>query len=196
MNWRWKFCPVAVALLLLAATVIVASAQESTNRPASWARKIEVAGIKNCFQVTTNLYRGAQPTAEGMKQLKANGVKTVVNLRAWHSDKDKVAGTGLNSVRFEMEPWHGDEAEVIQFLKIVTDTNNLPAFVHCERGADRTGMMCAMYRITVCGWTKQEAIAEMKDGGFGFNPVWQELVTFVEKADVADIKHRARLQED
>ena len=196
MNWRWKFCPVAVALLLLAATVIAASAQESTNRPASWARKIEVAGIKNCFQVTTNLYRGAQPTAEGMKQLKANGVKTVVNLRAWHSDKDKVAGTGLNSVRFEMEPWHGDEAEVIQFLKIVTDTNNLPAFVHCERGADRTGMMCAMYRITVCGWTKQEAIAEMKDGGFGFNPVWQELVTFVEKADVADIKHRARLQED
>jgi len=196
MNWRWKFCPVAVALLLLAATVIAASAQESTNRPASWARKIEVAGIKNCFQVTTNLYRGAQPTAEGMKQLKANGVKTVVNLRAWHSDKDKVAGTGLNSVRFEMEPWHGDEAEVIQFLKIVTDTNNLPAFVHCERGADRTGMMCAMYRITVCGWTKQEAIAEMKDGGFGFNPVWQELVTFVEKADIADIKHRARLQED
>jgi len=192
MNCRWKICLAGVALLLLMATVAV-PAQESTNRPASWAQKNEVAGIQNCYRVTTNLYRGAQPTAKGMAQLKANGIKTVVNLRAWHSDKDKVAGTGLNSVRFEMEPWRGDEAEAIQFLKIVTDTNNLPAFVHCERGADRTGMMCAMYRITVCGWTKQEAIAEMKDGGFGFNPVWQELVTFVEKADIADIKHRAGL---
>jgi protein tyrosine/serine phosphatase len=152
-----------------------------------------VAGIKKYFQVTSNLYRGAQPTAEGMAQLKAMGVKTVINLRTWHSDKDTVAGTGLKSVRFEMEPWRGDEAEVIQFLKIVTDTNNLPAFVHCERGADRTGMMCAMYRIAVCGWTKQQAIDEMKNGGFGFNPVWKSLVTFIEKTDVADIKKRVGL---
>ena len=194
MNWRWKICPAAAVFLLFAAIISV-PAQESTNRPASWAQKVEVAGIQNCHRVTTNLYRGAQPSAEGMAQLKAVGVKTVVNLRAWHSDKDKVAGTGLKSVRFEMEPWRGDEAEVIQFLKIVIDTNNLPAFVHCERGADRTGMMCAMYRITVCGWTKQEAIAEMKDGGFGFNPVWKSLVTFIEKADIADIKRRAGLPE-
>ncbi len=136
-----------------------------------------------------------QPTAEGMARLRAMGFKTVVNLRAWHSDKDKVAGTGLKSVRFEMVPWRGDVGEVIQFLKVVTDTNNLPAFVHCERGADRTGMMCAMYRITVCGWTKQQAIDEMKNGGFGFNPVWKSLVVFIEKADVADIKHRVGLPE-
>jgi len=194
MNWRWKICPAAAVFLLFAAIISV-PAQESTNRPPIWAQKVEVAGIQNCHRVTTNLYRGAQPSAEGMAQLKAVGVKTVVNLRAWHSDKDKVAGTGLKSVRFEMEPWRGDEAEVIQFLKIVIDTNNLPAFVHCERGADRTGMMCAMYRITVCGWTKQEAIAEMKDGGFGFNPVWKSLVTFIEKADIADIKRRAGLPE-
>ena len=168
-------------------------AQVSTNRPVNWAQKIEVAGIKNYFQVTTNLYRGAQPTTEGMAHLKAMGIKTVINLRAWHSDKDKVAGTGLKSVRFETEPWHGDEEDVVRFLKVVTDTNNLPAFVHCERGADRTGMMCAMYRVVVCGWTKPAAIAEMKDGGFGFNPAWHDLVAFVEKADVADIKRQAGL---
>lgn len=192
MNWRWKIYPAVAAILLLMAT-IAAPAQEATNRPANWAQKTEVAGIKNCYQVTTNLYRGAQPTAEGMAQLKAKGIKTVVNLRAWHSDKDKVAGTGLKSMRFELEPWRGDTEEVVDFLKVVTDTNNLPVFVHCQRGADRTGMMCAMYRITVCGWTKQQAIDEMKNGGFGFNPVWKDLVTFIEKADVADIKRRAGL---
>jgi len=128
-----------------------------------------------------------------MKQLKALDIRTVINLRAWHSDQDRVAGTGLKSVRFEMEPWHGDEAEAVRFLKVVTDTNNLPVFVHCERGADRTGMMCAMYRMVVCGWPKPQAIEEMKNGGFGFNPAWHELVTFIEKADVADIKRRAGL---
>jgi protein tyrosine phosphatase (PTP) superfamily phosphohydrolase (DUF442 family) len=183
-------CRDAATMILLASAVAV-MAQDSTNRPANWAQKIEVTGVKNCFEVTTNLYRGAQPTAEGMAHLQALGIKTVINLRAWHSDKDKVAGTGLKSVRFETEPWHGDEEDVVRFLKVVTDTNNLPAFVHCERGADRTGMMCAMYRIVVCGWTKSEAIAEMKDGGFGFNPVWNDLVVFVEKADVDKIKREA-----
>ncbi len=191
MNWRRENLLAAAALLFFAATA--APAQPSTNRPANWAQPIQVAGVKNCFQVTASLYRGAQPTAAGMRQLKAMGVKTVVNLRAWHSDKDKVAGTGLKSVRFEMEPWRGDTEEVVQFLKVVTDTNNLPAFVHCERGADRTGMMCAMYRITVCGWAKEQAIDEMQNGGFNFSPAWHELITFIEKADIADIKRRAGL---
>jgi protein tyrosine phosphatase (PTP) superfamily phosphohydrolase (DUF442 family) len=192
MNRRSKFLRTA-ALVTLLSTAIAVAAQDSTNRPANWAQKIEVAGVQNCFEVTTNLYRGAQPTAEGMVHLKAMGIKTVVNLRAWHSDKDKVAGTGLKSVWFETEPWHGDEEEVVRFLKAVTDTNNLPAFVHCERGADRTGVMCAMYRVVVCGWTKPEAIAEMENGGFGFNPVWHDLVIFVEKADVNKIMREAGL---
>ena len=192
MKSRRKFLP-GVAVVLFFAAAMMAAAQVSTNRPVNWAQPIKMSGLQNFFQVTTNLYRGAQPTAEGMAHLKAMGVKTVVNLRAWHSDQDKVAGTGLKSVRFEMEPWRGDTDEVVQFLKTVTDTNNLPAFVHCERGADRTGMMCAMYRICVCGWTKQQAIDEMETGGFGFSPVWKELVTFIEKADIADIKRRAGL---
>lgn len=191
MNLHWRhFLAGAVILFFAFASAV---AQPSTNRPANWAQPIVVADVKNCFQVTTNLYRGAQPSAEGFKNLKAMGVKTVVNLRAWHSDKDEVAGIGLKSVRFGMEPWRGDEEDVIRFLKVVTDTNNLPAFVHCQRGADRTGMMCAMYRITVCGWTKEQAINEMKNGGFNFSPVWHELITFIEKADIADIKRRAGL---
>lgn len=163
------------------------------SRPADWARPLSAPGIRNFYQVTTNLYRGAQPTAEGMQQLETMGIKTVINLRTFHSDKDKIAGTGMKSVRFEMEPWHSDKAEVVRFLKVVTDTNHLPAFVHCERGADRTGMMCAVYRVVVCGWTKKKAIAEMKDGGFGFNPLWHDLVHFVQKVNVQDLKRRAGL---
>jgi protein tyrosine/serine phosphatase len=166
-------------------------ASGSAARPANWARPLVAPGITNFYQLTTNLYRGAQPTAEGMAHLKAMGIRTVINLRAFHSDQDRVLGTGLKSVRFETKPWHAEEEDVAGFLKAVTDTNNLPAFVHCERGADRTGTMCALYRVVVCGWTKSEAIAEMKAGGFGFNPVWQNLVDFIEKADVEKLKREA-----
>ena len=164
--------------------------QPATQRPPDWARQIIVPGITNFYQVTTNLYRGAQPTVEGMRQLKKIGIKTVINLRAFHTDDEVVTGTGLKSVRFEMSPLRAQEDEVVKFLKVVTDTNNLPAFVHCQRGADRTGTMCAMYRIVVCGWTKKQALDEMEKGGFHFSPVWQDLVNFIEKADVDDIKRR------
>lgn len=173
--------------------VVAPVAAATTNRPANWARPLMLPGVKNLYEVTTNLYRGAQPTAEGMRQLKALGIKTVINLRTFHSDKDEVAGTGLQSIRFETKPWHAEEEDVVGFLKAVTDTNNLPAFVHCQRGADRTGLMCAMYRIVVCDWTKPDAIAEMKRGGYHFSPVWKNLVAFIAKADIADIKQRVGL---
>jgi protein tyrosine/serine phosphatase len=162
-------------------------------RPANWAVKLERPGLPNCYQVTTHLYRGAQPSARGMAELKAMGVKTVVNLRSLHSDADDLAGTGLKQGRLHMKPWHAEDEDIICFLKLATNTNNLPVFVHCQRGADRTGMACAMYRIAVCGWTKEAAIQEMKEGGFGFNPAWKNIVRYIEQADIAKIKRQAGL---
>jgi protein tyrosine/serine phosphatase len=176
--------------LVLFLSAMAVAAQTFTNRPMDWAQPLVRPGISNFYQVTTNLYRGAQPSAEGMKQLKAMGIKTVVNLRSFHSDKDEVVGTGLKSVRFEVKPWHAEDDDVIGFLKVMADTNNQPVFVHCQRGADRTGMMCAMYRIVFGGWTKEQAIEEMRQGGFHFSPVWQDLVKYIEKVDVDDIKRR------
>jgi protein tyrosine phosphatase (PTP) superfamily phosphohydrolase (DUF442 family) len=197
--------PLAVCFALLTAATICLVAETNevipvvvgngTNAPieqrSKWARKLERRGLPNLHQVTTNLYRGAQPTAQGMAELKAMGVTTIINLRTFHTDKDELAGTGLKSVRFRMQPWDGDDEDVVRFLKIVSDTNNLPAFVHCQRGADRTGMMCAMYRIALCGWTKQEAIEEMKEGGFAFSPAWKNLVRYIEKSDVEKLKRKA-----
>jgi len=190
---KWSRPTIVAAVFFAAAVVGFAGGTNPPVRPTNWAQPLAVPGISNFFQVTSNLYRGAQPTAEGMARLKAMGVKTIINLRAFHSDEDKVAGTGLKSVRFETKPWHAEEEDVIGFLKVVADTNNLPAFVHCQRGADRTGMMCALYRVVVCGWTKPAAVAEMKSGGFDFNPAWRNLVRFIEKADVADLRRRAGL---
>ena len=182
---------IIVMLLLLA--VISASAGVSTNRPASWALKMSLTGIPNFYQVTTNLYRGAQPTSEGMAQLKGLGVRYVVSLRMMRSDWRELNGTGLKSLNLSMVPWRPNETDVVKFLRAAVDTNNLPLFVHCRYGADRTGLMCAMYRIVVCDWKKEDAITEMREGGFHFNPGWKQIVSFVEAADVDAYKRRIGL---
>jgi protein tyrosine/serine phosphatase len=195
----------SVAIAVSLAVVVLgdrSSLAETTNRPAAtsaearpsqWATKLDKPGLPNLHQVTTNLFRGAQPTEQGMAELKAMEIKTVINLRAFHSDKDELAGTDLKAERLYVKTWHPKDEDVVRFLKIVTDTNSQPTFVHCQHGADRTGVMCAMYRIAVCGWTKQEAIAEMTKGGFGFHPVWKNLIRYVERANVEKLKKQAGL---
>jgi hypothetical protein len=166
---------------------------ETTARPTNWAVRLERPGLANLHRVTTNLYRGAQPTTRGMAELKAMSIRTVVNLRSFHSDDDELRGTGLKQGRLHMKPWHAEDEDVVFFLEWMADMNHLPAFVHCQRGADRTGLICALYRIVYCGWSKSEAIREMKEGGFGFNPAWKILTTYIERADIDQIRRRAGL---
>jgi len=42
----------------------------STNRPSYWAQTIKMDGVPNLHQVSTNLYRSAQPSERGMQNLK------------------------------------------------------------------------------------------------------------------------------
>ena len=70
----------------------------------------------------------------------------------------------------------------------MTETNRAPVFVHCQHGSARTGTMCAIYRVAVGGWTKEEAIWEMTEGGFGFHPEWKNLVRYVRHLDIERIR--------
>ncbi|MGI5868853.1 MAG: fused DSP-PTPase phosphatase/NAD kinase-like protein [Kiritimatiellia bacterium] len=163
-------------------------------RPASWARPIALEGVPNLHQVSANLYRSAQPSALGMKNLKAKGIETIVNLRSFHSDRDEIGGTGLGYEHIYMKAWHPERKEVVRFLQVVTHEKRPPVLVHCQHGADRTGTMCALYRVAVQGWSKEEAIREMTQGGFGFHEVWQNLPGWIEELDVESIKQDAGIE--
>ena len=174
------------------ASTAAATAQPD-RRPPEWAQPIEKPGLPNLHKVSDDLYRGAQPEAEGFRQLKAMGIKTVVDLRAGHSERQAVGDAGLAYEHISMNAWHAEDEDVAAFLKIVTDKSRTPVFVHCQYGSDRTGVVCAAYRVVVCGWSKDEAIREMTEGGFHFHKTWQNLVRYVRDMDVEKLKRAAGL---
>lgn len=175
--------------------MVLALADAEQTRPSEWAQAIEQHGVPNLHKVSDTLYRSAQPSAEGMKNLKAMGVETIVNLRSFHSDRDEIADTGLAYEHIYMKAWHPEEKEVVRFLQIVTNPKRTPVLVHCQHGADRTGTMSAVYRIVVQGWSKEDAIKEMVEGGFNFHGVWQNLKDWIDQLDVDEIKRKARIQD-
>jgi protein tyrosine phosphatase (PTP) superfamily phosphohydrolase (DUF442 family) len=166
---------------------------QATGRNPDWAQPLHRAGVPNFYRVSANLYRSAQPDADGMKVLKAMGIRTVVNLRAFHSDHDLLAGTGLYSEHIYMKTWHPEEEDVVRFLRIVTDPARQPVLVHCQHGSDRTGMMVAFYRVIVQGWSTEQAAREMTEGGYGFHEIWQNLVHWLEDANLSRIRREAGL---
>lgn len=160
----------------------------TADRPATWATPVKVEGVSHLFKLNDALYRGDQPTAAGMENLKKLGIKTVINLRSFHSDTDEIGTTALRQEHIYMKTWHPEREDAVRFLRLVKDPANAPVLVHCQHGADRTGTMCALYRIVVQGWSKQEAIREMREGGFGFHMIWNNLPAWIEACDVERLK--------
>ena len=190
-------------LLLTCATLLITwscySADSSATpekRPNTWATKPETAipGLPNFHKVTPNLYRGAQPTAEGMQQLAQMGVKTVLSLRAFNEDDDLLRHTELNRFQIRFKTWHPEDEDVVHFLRIVLNPDHTPVFVHCQHGSDRTGTMIAIYRIAVQGWDKEEALREMTEGGYGYHAMWQNLKKYIRQLDIEQIKGRAGIE--
>jgi protein tyrosine/serine phosphatase len=147
------------------------------------------------YQVNDRLYRGAQPEAEGFKELKKLGVKTILNLRLMHSDRKLLKDTDLDYVHIKMEAWDAEYDEVKQALQIITDKSKQPVFVHCKHGADRTGIVIAAWRLVEDGWTKEEAIEEMTKGPFGFHKTWRGLPKFIRNLNVQKLQKQLDIAE-
>ena len=187
---------IAVISIFALALVNTAYGAETsaTNRPAHWAKPIQIKGAPNLHKVSDTLYRSAQPSAEGMRNLKAMGVETVVDLRSFHSDRDEIGDTGLAYEQICVKAWHPEEEDAVRFLQIVTNPKHSPVIVHCQHGADRTGTMCVLYRVAVQGWSKEEALKEMTDGGFGFHGIWENLIQWINGLDIDRIKRKAEIR--
>lgn len=165
-------------------------------RPLTWAIQMKsTCNVPNFYKINDNLYRSAQPTKVGMAQLKETvGIKTIINLRALHSDSDEIGLTGLLNERLHVKAWHIEDEDVIKVMRDLSNIKNGPFLIHCLHGSDRTGVMCAMYRILYQEWTKEEAIDEMVNGGYGFHPLWGNIIKYIQEADIKKLKEAIPVQ--
>jgi protein tyrosine/serine phosphatase len=137
-------------------------------------------GLSNVGRVSSGIYRGAQPEREGYATLKNMGIRTVVNLRSQHSEREEVKAAGMRSVEIPINAFKGLNSEVInKVINVMTNPEYQPVFIHCKLGEDRTGALVAIYRMALEGWTVSEAETEMQ--AFGFNDIWVNLKNAVRK---------------
>lgn len=158
-------------VLLVSSPAVPDKKPQSPSTPSRthvYGHRISLAGVPNAGEVTSTLYRGAQPTADGFRELKKMGVAIVVDLRLTGRGKERQA-VEANGMEYVSIPWHcyfPKDKVMARFLAVLRENQGKKIFVHCRYGDDRTGMMVAVYRMADEGWTPDEARKEMNVFGF------------------------------
>jgi len=152
------------------------------------AQEIQLKHFDNLFKVSDEVYRADQPNSKGMAELENLGIKTILNLRNYHTDDEEAKKTNLILERVPLEADEISYADVVTSLKKLESCKK-PVLVHCWHGSDRTGCIIAAYRMTKCGWTKEEAIKEFQLPKFGFHEGWfPNILTLLNSIDVEKLK--------
>ena len=158
----------------------------------------EFAGLRNFGRVTKDIWRGAQPTASGYRNLVELGkVKSFLSLRRGTNPDEvnlKVAKiAGVQCFQVAMKEWNPGENNLRQLalamktLKKLSDNpKTRPVYVHCQAGRNRTGFVIATYRMVYQGWTADEAIREMR--AYHFYRIYSRDEIFLKNLDVRRLR--------
>jgi uncharacterized protein (TIGR01244 family) len=165
-------------LLLLALTILATQAPPS--QPSA-----DVASIRSFMRVTTDFCTGGQPRPEHFAQLKAEGVRAVLNLRTPSEhraaeEQEAVEKAGLKYFNIPVEYQHPAPEQVDAFLKITDDPANRPMFIHCT-AAIRVGAFWMIRRVLRDGFTQEAALEEARKVGLVPTPHLEEFAkTYIE----------------
>ena len=123
-------------------------------------------GILNFDQVSTNLYRGAEPDAAGVAGLDRVGIRSIIDLRTGSEvrpgERTDAMGFGMTYTNVPMSGYgRPGKAEIESVLALIR-TLPPPVFVHCRHGCDRTGTVIACHRIRQDGWSLERAMDEAR----------------------------------
>jgi protein tyrosine/serine phosphatase len=161
-------CRVRVLSLLLLTLMLVPVPARAADATAPIAR---------FFQVDDRLFRGAQPDLAGFKYLRDLGVRTIINLREAKdaerlNEREMVESLGMKYVNIPVKDGNfftrsrRIPLEAIRsFFQVVDASDSGLVFVHCHRGADRTGAIVSFYRIARQNWDSVRAYAEARQIG-------------------------------
>lgn len=151
-------------------TVVFAQEHLAAVSPNVSSIYLSDTAISNFGRVVPGITRGGQPSNKALELMAKDGVKTIIDLRMTGvgtvNEEAETKQLGMNYVHIPMTLLTPNKDQVAQFLNVVNKPANLPAFVHCRQGADRTGTLVAIYRRKVQGWDFDKTYAEMREHHF------------------------------
>lgn len=127
--------------------------------------------LPNLHNITPVIFRGGRPTIKGVQILKSNGIKSIINLEnvvgpvSAERENAKKLGMGFMSSPVSWIRMPTDE-QMDKILKVMSNPNNQPIYVHCLQGRDRTGLVAGLYRVLIEKVSPRDAFREMKELGF------------------------------
>ena len=180
------FPALCLAFLTLAALPQARAEESPVSRSVQWAQP--VATQYNLYQMSPTLYRSALPDSNAQPQLEKLQIATVINFLP-ESDSTWLKNPGVTQVQLPYRTNHVDDQDVLAALRAIqTAQAKGPVLMHCKHGADRTGLMSAMYRVVVQDWSKEDALKEMTQGGFGENAHYKDGAKYMMKADIPALR--------
>src|SRR5689334_12860049 len=134
--------------------------------------------IRNFLRVNKDFCTGGQPKLEHLEKLKADGVKSILNLRQpsehrAEEEQAKAKELGLKYFNIPVAYGNPNEEQVAEFLKITDDPDNRPIFIHCT-AAIRVGAFWMIRRVLRDNWKVEDAQAEAEKVGLRESPHWLE----------------------
>jgi len=141
------------------------------------ASSVPNGGLPNFAEVAPGIYRGAAPTPEGWARLHQMGIRTEIDLRIEKRGRAEAeaeaAHYGISRIHLPLGREAPTKKQVATFLAALDNPAQRPVFIHCQHGADRTGAMVGIYRVTRQGWSFDRTYTEMRH--YGFKPFLSEL---------------------
>lgn len=116
--------------------------------------------------VAGEVYRSSQPSASAIARFEGKyGIKTILNLRGenekhgWYdSEVAQSNALGIKHIDFRMNSsTELTPDQAMQLIAIMRDAPK-PLLIHCQAGADRTGLASALYLAAIA--RKSEKVAE------------------------------------
>ncbi len=159
---------------------------EQAPRAAGWAQLLDENF--RFYALSATLYRSALPQAEDLPALRERGINTVINLYQ-QDDASWLRDDRITRVHIPLRGDRVTDTEVISVLRAIrAGEQRGGVLVHCKHGQNRTGLISAMYRIVYDDWTREQAMAEMLEGGFGEAERMGDAVRYLNRVDVAKFK--------
>jgi tyrosine-protein phosphatase SIW14 len=173
---------------------VILMADSERVRPFDWAQPVTGIELNNFYQMSEQVYRSQQPDDEEMKQLESMGIRSILNLRKYHSDDDKAEGTSLKLFHVPIDAGDVDDESILKSLRVINSAEK-PILIHCWHGSDRTGVVSAMYRMVFQDWPRERAIDEFINGGFGYHArFYPNIERYLQTVDIASIRQKVLSQ--